>query len=112
MEKFNVPFYACIALMLMAVIMILLPPRFNNPWQYGIRTKNTIKNSTAWKEGQKIFAYMLFATAGVFSIFSYFLNNDKKFYLIQLLLLIVFSKLIKIAVNKMLAKKYPDLIEH
>ena len=64
-------FYVIIglSLMLLGIVMLIFPPKFGSTL-YGVRTKITMKNSTTWIRGQKLFACSILAFGVIFSIFS------------------------------------------
>ncbi|RTL56080.1 MAG: SdpI family protein [Sphingobacteriales bacterium] len=54
-------------LLLFSICLIIFPPKFGHEF-YGIITKQTLKNETSWKMGQKRFALCLLLIGAIFLV--------------------------------------------
>ena len=98
--------YVGLVLILCSICIYIFPPKFGNDF-YGITTKRTLLNETAWATGQKIFAVAIIAMGTIDIILGNLKLRDQIPYFVKFILLIVLWKVSKYIVDKALEKMYP-----
>lgn len=96
-----------LSLILLAIVMLIFPPKFGN-FFYGVRTKITMKNTTSWANGQKLFAYSILIFGVTFSIFSFLKIEGIIKPVPMFIFFIALWKLAEYLVHKSLANKFSE----
>ena len=100
--------YVGLFLILCALCIFIFPPKFGNDF-YGITTKRTLQNKTAWATGQKLFAVSIFAIGTIYIIMGKLKLLDEIPDFVKFIMLIGLWNLSKCIVDKILTKKYPAI---
>ena len=104
----NFSFVSGLILILYAVVVIILPPKFGN-YFYGIRTKLTIRNKIVWAAGQRLFAFSIIGIGFILLFVGIFKIDEKMQPFLLVLLLISLWVLAKYIVHKILLQNFKNL---
>lgn len=103
----NIDIYIGSFLVLCSLALVFIPPKFGNDY-YGICTKWTMKNETAWAAGQKLFALAIFVIGIIVGVLGSLKIHKQIPHFAMFALIIVLWNISKYLVHKKLAKKYAN----